>query len=335
VQELPGNNMLNTPVTSLPVHPMSDTWIGLMTSSDNFPGGPLYCDFNSNTDALYGIPYTVVQPGQGKLVPVSFDVADESDPGPYLMPANNQPHIEGSVPGNPDANGELGTTTNQDSGTDGHVLVLDVQNKRTYELIGATPNGDGSWHAYAGAIFDLTSNLERTPGITSACAYGYSLLIPLAKYEEVKSGAIKHAISINTKNSSHAYVWPANHQAGGSSSFPPMGTYMRLKASSAARLIPQAPPQSKIILQALATYGAITTQNSGSYSGFLNGDSNAGWDPTDLHWIKDNAKISDLEVIDVSSLEISPSTAQASQGSGGASVPANAQQHTSGAARAK
>jgi hypothetical protein len=183
----------------------------------------------------------------------------------------------------------------------------------------ATPNPDGSWTAGSGAIFKLSSNAERQPpGQTSACAFGYSVLVPLAKYAEIQQqGAINHAIGINVaKVDTSGWQWPADHAAGqaGQPLWPQQGQYMRLKASSAATLIPAAKaagcPQAAAILQALATYGAIIQEQGADW--YLNGDPNVGWNHNDLEFIKSNTVGSrDMEYIDVSALEISPTTAQA------------------------
>ncbi len=314
VQEFPANNMLNTMVTGCPVDPKSDYYMSIFGLNS-----PLYCDFNSISyqGGTIGIPYNVIQPGQGKMVNVKIVAwPAESDPGPYLMPIDQtQIKMEGSpwtgTQGNPDANGELGTPSG--SG-DSHYLGLDVANGISYELFHAQSDGSGNWTADSGSIFKLNSNAERTPGNTSACAYGYSLLVPLAKYAEVATGAINHAISINVSKTNYTYNWPANHYAETNPAGPPMGIMLRLKAGSAASLIPKAPLQAKIILQALAKYGAIVTQNGGVF--YLNGDPNEGWVQDQLSWIKNNVTAKDLEFIDVSSLMIAPSTAQALPPSG-------------------
>ena len=316
--------MLNTRVDSLPVHAHSSAWIGVGGAST-----PLYCDFNSVNyeGGIIGIPYNVVQSGQGHMVQVHFtDYGDESDPGPYLMP-NTPPKVEGSAYGGPDANGELG---GPNGSGDGHCLVLDVANHRTYELFVATPNSDGSWDAASGCMFDLNSNAERTPGWTSSCASGWSLFGPLAKYAEYASGqGFKHAIGINWNKSSKTYFWPANHAAGSVSypAAPAMGAYMRLKANVD---ISQAPPQAKAILQALKTYGAFIHQNGSA--GYLNGDANTGWVPEQLKWIRQNITLGQMEFVDVSSLMISPNTAQARQPSGGASSTSTGDQGSTTAA---
>ena len=63
-----------------------------------------------------GIPYVVVAGTQPKI-PLSFEYADESDPGPYPIP--------------PDAPIEGGPN---DADGDRHVLVLDRDNWKLYEI---------------------------------------------------------------------------------------------------------------------------------------------------------------------------------------------------------
>src|SRR5215212_2455347 len=77
-------------------------------------------------------------------VPVSFDYADESDPGPYPIP--------------PDAPIEGGASSTGDR----HVLVVDRDACRLYETYASYPvRGGAAWTAGSGAIFDLNSNALR------------------------------------------------------------------------------------------------------------------------------------------------------------------------------
>src|SRR5579862_3494456 len=79
----PANNPWNQDISKLPVDPNSDNLIasiGLTTG--------LHPDFGTVWDgAPNGIPYIVVS-GTQKRVPISFTVADQSNPGPYPIPAN-------------------------------------------------------------------------------------------------------------------------------------------------------------------------------------------------------------------------------------------------------
>jgi hypothetical protein len=73
----PADNPWNTDISAAPVHSDSDTFIDSIGRSTN-----LHPDFGTEWDgAPIGIPYTTVdgdQPG----VAVTFEYADESDPGP-------------------------------------------------------------------------------------------------------------------------------------------------------------------------------------------------------------------------------------------------------------
>src|SRR5262245_12823848 len=74
----PPDNPWNRDVSRDPVDARSDAYIASIGAS-RF----LHPDFGS--DPSYGIPWTSV-PGSQARVPMSFDYADESDPGPYPFP---------------------------------------------------------------------------------------------------------------------------------------------------------------------------------------------------------------------------------------------------------
>ena len=184
----PSDNPWNRDISNEPVDPNSNNYIAHMNGNTKF----LHPDFGSNP--TYGIPYTVV-PGLQTKVPMTFDYADESDPGPYPIPPN--PPIEGG---------------NQSSG-DRHVLVLDKDNCLLYETWDSHFVGPG-WHCGSGAIFNLRSNSLRPDGWTSADAAGLPILPGLARYDEaVAIGEIKHALRFTVQSTQRAYIHPATHYA--------------------------------------------------------------------------------------------------------------------------
>lgn len=84
----PADNPWNTDVSQAPVDPNSTTLIASMGLDTG-----LHPDFGTVWNgAPNGLPYVVVA-GDQPLVPVSFDYAGESDPGPYPIPVD--PPIEG------------------------------------------------------------------------------------------------------------------------------------------------------------------------------------------------------------------------------------------------
>ena len=215
---------------------------------------------------------------------MTFEYADESDPGPYPIPA--------------DAPIEGGATSTGDR----HVIVVDRSTCRDYELFAAYRHGGGtSWSAGSGAMFDLTSNAMRPAGWTSADAAGLPILPGLVRYDEVASGRIDHPIRITLRRTDARYVWPARHQAGVSdATAAPMGAWLRLKPSvDPSRFGAQA----QVVVRALQQYGAIVADNGSSW--YISGAPDARWDDDDLHGLG-GLHGSDFEFVDPSSLMTSP-----------------------------
>lgn len=222
-----------------------------------------------------GIPYVVVD--QPASTDVIFDYADESDKGPYAAP------LDAPI----------------EAGSDHHVLVVDRGRNKLFELFSARVEGR-TWRASSGAIFDLSGDDRQRPDDwTSADAAGLPIFPGLAKYDEVASGEMKHALRFTAPKTRRAYVFPATHYASQDkdASLPPMGMRIRLKKSFDIR--PYA-PAARTILKCLQTYGAILADNGGPF--FLGGAPNDNWDIEDLAQIKrvrDELLLDSLEVIKI------------------------------------
>ena len=256
----PASNPWNTRVDTSPVDPASAALIASIGA-----GKHVHPDFGASLDgAPFGIPYIVV-PGTQKRVPVSFDYADESDKGPYPIPAN------APVEGGANASG------------DRHVLVVDRDHWLLYELFDAHRLPSGGWHAGSGAVFPLGSNALRPAGWTSADAAGLPILAGLVRYDEVAAGRIDHALRFTVSRTRNAYVAPARHAASSSSStaLPPMGMRVRLKASFD---ISRYPTQARVVLQALKTYGMIVADNGSDW--YLSGTADSRWNDDAINTLK-------------------------------------------------
>ena len=215
---------------------------------------PLHPDFGN--EAVYGIPYSVVSKTQPK-VPVNFQYAAESDPGPYPIP--------------PDAPIEGGATATGDR----HVLLVDRDAWKLYELFDAHYDGK-TWRAGSGAIFDLNSNALRPAGWTSADAAGLPIFPGLCRYEEImERHALTHALRFTCRRTRRAYLAPARHFASASDAaeLPPMGLRVRLKASFDTSGFP---PPARVILDGLKKYGMILADNGSDW--FFSGTSDPRWD---------------------------------------------------------
>ena len=273
----------------LPVHPLSAICIATIGPDDHLPP-----DFGSGLweGEPIGIPYVVV-PGSQPGVQMTFEYDEESDHALYPIPEN--PPIEGG----PHSTG------------DRHILILDRDGCRLYELYAAYPQGDGTWHAGSGAIYDLGSNALRPAGWTSADAAGLPILPGLVRYDEVQAGAIEHALRFTVSRTRRTYVWPARHYASYSDDarLPPMGLCVRLKAEFD---ISAYPPEIRVMLLALKRYGMLLADNGGDW--FISGVPDERWDNDMLVGAFHSIKGSDLEVVDVSSLMVDRDSGQVRQG---------------------
>jgi hypothetical protein len=244
----PASNPWNQRVDKLPVAPNSDEIIRSIGLDD-----PVHADFGSGLweGSPIGIPYNVVSASEPK-VQVRFEYGDESDKGPYPIPAN--PKVEG--------------------GSDHHILIVDRSSCRLYELGGAERSGSG-WTAWAGAIWDLRSNAVRPATWTSADAAGLPILAGLARY-----GDLNHALRFTAERTRRAYIYPARHYASDSTdrSLPPMGLRVRLKASFDTSSFPS---QARAVLETLKRYGMILADNGSNW--YITGAPDPRWSNDDLH----------------------------------------------------
>jgi hypothetical protein len=254
----PTDSVWNTDISNLPVHPLSDAYIASIGAETG-----LHPDFGSG---LYrgqpiGIPYAVVPPTQ-PLVRMRFRYADESDPGPYPIPRN------APIEGGPKSTG------------DRHVIVVETETCRLYELFKARRKKRGHlWKAMAGATWDLTSNALRPAESTSADAAGLPILPGLVRYDEVDTGAIRHALRFTTRRTQRAYLWPARHHASEETNpdVPPMGVRVRLKADVD---VSGHSPTLQVILTALKRYGMFVADNGSDW--YVSGVPDPRWNNDEL-----------------------------------------------------
>jgi hypothetical protein len=235
-----------------------------------------------------GIPFVVVPASQPPVEIVFTAYGDESDAGPYPVPADAP--IEGGAAADGDR----------------HVLVVQQQDCTLYELYRAFPQEDGSWEAESGAIFPLDAYALRPDTWTSADAAGLALLPGLVRYEEVAAGEIRHALRFTAPRTQRAYVWPARHFASSNTdpNLPPMGQRFRLRAD-----FPEDDfsPEVQVILRALKRYGMMLADNGSAW--FLSGAPDERWDNDMLRELS-RVTGADFEAVDVSSLQMGANSGQ-------------------------
>jgi hypothetical protein len=252
----------NQDISKAPRDPRSAAYIAYINGNG---GDHLHPDFGSPRP--YGFPFAVVGPGQRQL-PVHYTAyGDESDPGPFPVPSNAP--VEGG-------NGSDG---------DRHVLTIDKSSCKLFELYRAfyAPRPKPHWNADSGTAWDLTSTALRPEGWTSADAAGLPIFPGLVRYDEVAAGRLEHAIRVTFDSTRDAYVHPAVHCAGDSSSpaAPPMGLRLRLKAGYG---LSDFSGPARTIAEAMKRYGLIVADNGSNW--YFSGSSDRRWDDDNLNQLK-------------------------------------------------
>jgi hypothetical protein len=274
----PADNPWNTRIddtTKYPVNAQAATYQGTMNGTKH-----LHPDWGDWTTDHYGIPWQVV-PSSQSGVPMTFNYADQSDPGPYPFPADAK--VEGGA----------------GSGGDMHVLVIEQGSCLLYETWSSTYSNPG-WTCGSGAKFDLASNALRTDGWTSADAAGLPVLPGLVKVSEVQAGAVKHALRFTMNSTQQGYIHPATHAAGkADTTLPPMGLRLRLKASFDTSTFTG---PTLVILTAMKQYGLILADNGSDW--YISGDSDDAWTPMMDQLVSDFGKVlgSDFEAVETGAI---------------------------------
>jgi hypothetical protein len=274
----PADNPWNQDVSALAVRADSDSFIDSIGRGDY-----VHPDFGTQWQgAPIGIPFVTVSASQLE-VPIDFlAYGDESDSGPYPVPAN------APVEGGSDADG------------DRHVLVVDTDACTLYELYRAFPKSGGAWSADSGAVFQLSTNDEHPLHWTSADAAGLPILPGLVRYDEVVTeGALRHAVRFTVSRSRRAIVAPARHYASSSdaANLPPMGLRLRMKQSYDCSSY-SAP--ARVVCDGLKRYGLIVADNGSDW--YLSGAPDPRWDDDalgDLKRVSGDA----FEVVDTGPIE--------------------------------
>jgi hypothetical protein len=280
----PANSVWRSNVSTLPEWTAKRTWINSAGATKG-----LKADFGSGLwdGGKIGIPYNVVAGNQPKTTIQSWWYPSQSDKVPYPIPAN----------------------ANIEHGGDRHILMVDKDNCRLYELYAAehTPTG---WTAGSGATWDMRSNAMRTNGWTSADAAGLPILPGLVRYEEVAANDVRHAIRMTVPITDTTFLWPASHQAGsGTSSHFPMGAWIRLRPDFDENLVA---PQGRPIVRALKTYGGIIADNGSAW--YMSGVPDERWDNDQLQTLG-RVKGSDFQVVDASSMKVANNSYQSNKAS--------------------
>jgi hypothetical protein len=207
--------------------------------------------------------FVLIPPNQKKIDVKLVDYPAESGKGPYPLP-DNVP-IEGwpvHYRRDPKRKGATLDDVQRDrlkEGGDRHAIVVDPTNRMLYEF-GALKKTDAGWQAGCEATFDLKSNKLRPETWTSADAAGLPIFPAVIRYDELKRGAIEHAMRVTVRRTRRAYVYPATHFASRltDENLPRMGERFRLKKDFDTSKFSA---EVKTILEGLKKYGMFVADN--------------------------------------------------------------------------
>ncbi len=250
LEVFPPDNPWNLLVSDWPLHPKSKEIINAIGANKPLRYNP-------------DMAFVLVPPDQKKIDVKIVAYPDESDRGPFPVPANMP--IEG-WPVNYQRNPALKGLTLDDvqrdkrkEGGDRHAIVIDPTRRLLHEFFG-TKKTDAGWQAACAATFDLKSNKLRPDGWTSADAAGLPIFPAVIRHDELKRGVIDHAMRVTVRRTRKAYVYPATHFASRqtSQSLPRMGERIRLRKDfDTSRFSPEV----KTILEGLKRYGMLVADN--------------------------------------------------------------------------
>jgi len=193
-------------------------------------------------------------------------IADASTPKRDFQPTDDfySPDCD-QVPVPVPVGGNLEGETGYACTTDGdcHLLVVDQPASKLYEMWRANivgPDFFGGCLAVwdLGRVYGPTGRGEQC---TSADAAGYPIAPLLFTADEVKAGAIEHAIRFILPNASirsGEYVHPATHStsaASGPKTAPPYGARLRLRADFPLASLPS--DGARVVARGLQKYGML------------------------------------------------------------------------------
>ncbi len=290
---LPNDSVYNTPIDKLPVHSSSAAWVG-------------------ESHAIGAVGVTFVDPWGVNLVDNSYPVTEPTFY--YTRQISGQPFqlVTGAW-----RKREAGSLT-LDSANDHHMTSLNHQTCQFYETYqdGMGVNGTTAQSGYTYASTSYTQPSLLDGGGTTDAA-GLPLLPLTLHLSEIESGSVNHALRFTSCTGciSNKFVWPATYSTGGvlSSAAAPMGSRWRLKASFN---VSGFSAKAQVILKALQQYGMMLADNG--MIDQIEVDSDVNLDLEAASALKEittaNLPVTDFEVVDESSLEVSVGSHQAKPG---------------------
>ncbi|HJZ91734.1 MAG TPA: hypothetical protein VKE40_12740 [Gemmataceae bacterium] len=246
LEVFPPDNPFNLVVEDWPLHPASKQIVAGIGADKPLRYNP-------------DMGFVLVPPDFKKVDVKVVEYPHESDKGPFPVP-DNVP-IEGWPVGYKDKKVTLEDVQRNvlKEEADRHGIVLDPTSRMLYEFF-QLRRTDGGWEAAQASVFDLKSNKLRADGWTSADAAGLPILPAVVRHDELKRGAVEHALRVTVRKTRRAYVYPATHYASRleDENLPRMGERLRLRKDFD---VSGFSPEAQAILNALKKYGMFVADN--------------------------------------------------------------------------
>ncbi len=146
-------------------------------------------------------------------------------------------------------------------GGDAHLTIYDTEHGRTHDLwLASYDAATDHWTAGVGVSYPIGGS--PPPG-TGAVAAGTPILALSAWPEEIKAGAINHALAFTALRVAPSYRYPAVHTDGkGDASDLPMGSWLRLPPEITPD--PAWPAWVKVVFAALQQHGMFLVDTGGA-----------------------------------------------------------------------
>jgi hypothetical protein len=156
-----------------------------------------------------------------------------------------------------------------DPGSDAHMLILDFERHKSWDMFRAEKSQDGSWKAEFGTTFDLNGDGVKPYGWGSARGSGFPLAAGLIYVDEVKAGHIRHALVMAYDWPRDCLVYPASTNCGLSSdqNAIPIGGRLQLDPSLDLDTLGLS-PGAKVVARAMQEYGLYVGDNGWGLSLF-------------------------------------------------------------------
>jgi hypothetical protein len=290
-QVLPNNNLYNVPIDNLPKHPQSEDFIAW---TKTYSGGNYQLAYSPGD-----FPLTFVS---GAQTPTSMKF--------YYTPANSGPFPLPPYPGPYVEDGYWATG-------DRHVILVDHGHCSSYELFSPYfPNHSNpdcpACNAQSGAKVDYSSNELL---VTGGADVAFLPLTPLIfRPDEIRAGAINHALRVTLFSPRNSYVWPALYSSSDYNSdpkAPPVGARFRLRADFN---ISGFSPTARVILTALKKYGVIVADRGYNWNIIGAGGDYDNDTLKAINEIRSTVTGDALEAVDESSLMLDPNSAETTVG---------------------